>query len=235
MTVPFFYIDKYDGTESLQLNEETSKHVIQVLRMVIGEKINLTDGKGNLLHCEIVYDHKKNCTVRALNSTYQEAPGNKVIVAMSLLKNAARFEWFLEKATEIGITEIIPLLCKRTERERFRYERMNGICISAMLQSQQVWLPVLHEPAEFGQIEKWKIEKGSNLIAHCNEGEKQVVSNFHISKSANTLICIGPEGDFSNEEIEMAIQHSFIPVSLGETRLRTETAGIAAAVLLKIN
>ena len=233
MALPFFYISNYDGIQKqIVLDEDTSKHIVQVLRMKTGEQLNLTDGKGSLLTCGIIAEHKRHCEVEILSSVTYPLSSKKITIAISLLKNSNRFEWFLEKATEIGVVEIIPLICERTEKEKFRYERMKGICISAMLQSQQVWLPVLHEPVKFVNVEMWKCVKGPNLIAHCAEGQKQTISNFHISTLSHSLICIGPEGDFTPQEIERALQHHFVPVSLGETRLRTETAGVVAAALV---
>ncbi len=233
MTLPFFYIADYNaGQNAIVLNEETSKHIIQVLRMKIGEQLNLTDGKGNLLTCEIIDDHKKHCVVQINSKEQIPNSGHKVSIAISLLKNSNRFEWFLEKATEIGVSEIIPLICERTGKEKFRYDRMQGICISAMLQSQQCWLPVLHEPKQFEDVKNWKCANGANFIAHCIDGSKQALSNHLIAKSSNHLIAIGPEGDFTPQEIEQALQNNFIPVSLGETRLRTETAGVVAVTLL---
>ena len=230
MTLPFFYIADYNaGQNAIVLNEETSKHIIQVLRMKIGEQLNLTDGKGNLLTCEIIDDHKKHCVVQINSKEQIPNSGHKVSIAISLLKNSNRFEWFLEKATEIGVAEIIPLICERTEKEKFRYDRMQGICISAMLQSQQVWLPVLHEPLSFQKVVN-DVNTNSKLIAHCESGVKTQLTNKLINQS--TCILIGPEGDFTPQEIEMALQRNFIPVSLGDTRLRTETAGVVAAVLL---
>lgn len=233
MALPFFYIYNYDiAQKEIVLDEDTSKHIVQVLRMKVGEKLNLTDGKGNLLTCSIADDHKKHCSVGVTATSYQQPATRKVSVAISLLKNTNRFEWFLEKATEIGVTEIIPLICERTEKEKFRYERMQGICISAMVQSQQVWLPILHEPLQFENLIIGQFENGLKLIAHCAEDQKQAISNFQISAFSNFQICIGPEGDFTKNEIQLALQNNFIPVSLGETRLRTETAGVVAASLL---
>jgi 16S rRNA (uracil1498-N3)-methyltransferase len=232
MALPFFYINEYDASQKqIVLNEETSKHVVQVLRMKVGEQLNLTDGKGSLITCEITDDHKKHCTVEVKETKFTAQGIRKVSVAISLLKNANRFEWFLEKTTEIGVAEIIPLICERTEKEKFRFERMQGICISAMLQSQQTWLPLLHEPVQYANMQMWKCANGSNFIAHCDEGSKQSL-HLHIHTSEHQLICIGPEGDFTEKEIELALQYNFIPVSLGETRLRTETAGVVAATLL---
>jgi 16S rRNA (uracil1498-N3)-methyltransferase len=235
MNLPFFYIAEYTGNEnSIILNEDTSRHVIQVLRMKRGEELNLTDGKGNLLLCEITDEHKKHCTVRVQSKIQNPKPQTEISIAISLLKNTNRFEWFLEKATEIGVSAIIPLICERTEKEKFRTDRLQGICISAMLQSQQTWLPVLQEPVQFENLEVWKCEKGMNFIAHCIDGNKQTLSGFHTSTFPQSLLCIGPEGDFTPEEIALALQHDFIPVSLGETRLRTETAGVVGATLLCI-
>lgn len=236
MPLPFFYISNYDSTQkSIVLDEDTSKHVVQVLRMKVGEQLNLTDGKGNLLTCGIATDNKKHCEVKVLSSVIYPLSAKKVSIAISLLKNTNRFEWFLEKATEIGVSEIIPLICERTEKEKFRYDRLNGICISAMLQSQQTWLPQLQQPVDFtilleGSKTLQELDKKQKFIAHCIDGDKAQLTNQPIGQS--TLICIGPEGDFTAKEIELALQHNFIPVSLGETRLRTETAGVVAATLL---
>ena len=215
------------------LDEDTSKHIVQVLRMKTGEQLNLTDGKGNLLNCSILDDHKKHCLVRVATTSYQQPATRKVSIAISLLKNSNRFEWFLEKVTEIGVSEIIPLICERTEKEKFRYERMQGICISAMLQSQQCWLPVLHEPVLLEKIIRQSTAE-SKFIAHCIENAKEVLSQLVPNQLGDSLICIGPEGDFTKREIELALQHHFTAVTLGDTRLRTETAGIVAATLLKI-
>jgi 16S rRNA (uracil1498-N3)-methyltransferase len=206
--------------------------------MKAGEKLNLTDGKGNLLTCSIVDDHKKHCLVKVEEARHKAQNTRKVSMAISLLKNNNRFEWFLEKATEIGVSEIIPLICERTEKEKFRYERMQGICISAMLQSQQVWLPLLHEPVSFKEAVEESIHQ-QKFIAHCDEGVKSQLTNLAYRQAGqqineSTIILIGPEGDFTKEEIELALQNHFIPVSLGETRLRAETAAVVAAALLNL-
>jgi 16S rRNA (uracil1498-N3)-methyltransferase len=232
MALPFFYAEELTtSTTQYVLNEETSKHIVQVLRMKIGEQLQLTDGKGNLFTASIVDDIRKKCQVKIENIQQQPRPAKQVAIAISLVKNNTRFEWFLEKATEIGVTEIIPLICERTEKQSFRYDRMKGILISALLQSQQCWLPNLHEATKFTELIK-KATNQQKLIAHCEEDKKESIHQY-ISKS-NQLICIGPEGDFSKEEIALALQNNFIPVALGETRLRTETAGIVAATLLCI-
>jgi 16S rRNA (uracil1498-N3)-methyltransferase len=170
--------------------------------------------------------------VRIQAASFTPQADGRVTIAVSLVKNASRFEWFLEKATEIGITEIIPLLCERTERQHFRYDRMNGILISAMLQSQQTWLPMLHEPLKFEHLKMHKFEK---LIAHCEETEKKSLKKMLSEiEGTDSIILIGPEGDFTSAEIDTAIAEGYKPVMLGETRLRTETAAVVAATLLKI-
>lgn len=230
MALPFFYINSFTGEEFITLDEDTSRHVVQVLRMDEGEKLNLTDGKGNLLTCEINQADKKHCNVRILQAINYKQKTKNITIAISLLKNTNRFEWFLEKATEIGVSEIIPLICERTEKEKFRFDRMNSILISAMLQSQQCWLPVLHEPTQFDDLVMRQFDNTNKFIAHCVEETKSPLSSKSINGS--TIILVGPEGDFTKEEIDLAVQNGFIPVSLGETRLRTETAGVVAATLL---
>jgi 16S rRNA (uracil1498-N3)-methyltransferase len=233
MALPFFYISSYDGTQKqIVLDEDTSKHIVQVLRMKAGVQLNLTDGKGSLLTCGLIADHKRHCEVEVLSSVIYPLSSKKISIAISLLKNTNRFEWFLEKATEIGVSEIIPLICERTEKEKFRYDRMQGICISAMLQSQQVRLPLLHEPVPFNHQTIKQFNHPNRFIAHCNDGAKNQLTNQLINELTSSLILIGPEGDFTKEEVELALQNNFIPVGLGETRLRTETAGVVAAAIL---
>jgi 16S rRNA (uracil1498-N3)-methyltransferase len=234
MALPFFYIAEYNSSQKeIVLDEDTSRHVVQVLRMKEGEKLNLTDGKGNLITAEVIDAHKKHCSAKIIESQLTTQASRKTTIAISLVKNTSRFEWFLEKATEIGVSEIIPLICERTEKQKFRYDRMNGICISAMLQSQQVWLPELHEPVKYIEYIR-SIKSDTNLtkfIAHCEEQEEKKSLSIFLPFNHSTIL-IGPEGDFTKQEIEFAWQNNFVSVSLGETRLRTETAGVVAAVLL---
>lgn len=227
MALPFFYVASIDAN-TITLDEDTSKHIAGVLRMKAGEELLLTDGKGTKATAVITDDHRKRCTVTITAKETVEAKIPKVCIAMSLLKNVARFEWFLEKATELGVTEIVPLLCNRTEKQNFRQDRMQGIVTSAMLQSQQCWLPILHTPKPFAEVLQWPYD--NKLIAHCLPGQKHSLQQSDKSK----LLLIGPEGDFTEKEIEAALQQHFIPVTLGATRLRTETAGMAGAVLLRM-
>lgn len=248
--LPYFYIPVYDkGPTEIVLDEDNSRHIVQVLRMKPGEQLQLTDGKGNLLKVRLVDDHKKRAVVKLEESLSPAPPQKKISIAISLLKNANRFEWFLEKAMELGVTEILPLLCERTEKQHFRQDRMQAILVSAMLQSQQAWLPLLGSPAPFSRVVEGSHQE-RRFIAHCLEKEKTSLAEAirtGIDPSSadatgeagrplpgSSLILIGPEGDFSPEEIEFALREGFTPVTLGGTRLRSETAGVAAAALLCI-
>lgn len=236
MPLPFFYTEEITTTATqFGLNENTSKHVAQVLRMQNGEQLLLTDGKGNLFTAEIIDDNRKKCVVKILSFTTQAPPVKKITIAISTVKNSTRFEWFLEKATEIGVNEIVPILCTRTEKQHFRHDRMKNILISAMLQSKQTSLPVLHEPIKYSEYIKSLEENAleQKFIAHCEEenSKKQLVNKLS-SDAKQKLILIGPEGDFTKEEISEALQNDFVAVALGNTRLRTETAGVVAATLL---
>ncbi|OIR12665.1 ribosomal RNA small subunit methyltransferase E [mine drainage metagenome] len=230
MSVPFFYEQNIATTDSqFILSEETSKHCVQVLRMKIGEQLNITDGKGNLFSATIISTDKRSCAVKINATTFSKQQQRKVSIAISLIKNASRFEWFLEKATEMGVCEIIPLLCHRTERQHFRFDRMNNILIAAMLQSQQTWLPVLQGPTAFQTVTD-QSQYTQKLIAHCEENKKTELKDLQLMDDVQILI--GPEGDFTSDEIQTAIQKNYQPVSLGNTRLRTETAGAMASALL---
>ncbi|HRP55529.1 RsmE family RNA methyltransferase [Agriterribacter sp.] len=233
MPFPLFYTEHMPSAGAvLALDDATGRHVNRVLRMKKGEKLCVTDGKGKKGTGIIEELHKKGCTVYIENESHVQALQPRITIAISLLKNASRFEWFLEKATETGVSSIVPLICERTERSYFRYDRMKGIAVSAMLQSQQCWLPELTEPVHF---KEWVARDGGGIkyIAHCLDAEKSTLYGS-VPAREERIICIGPEGDFSPGEIDLALHHQFKPVSLGNTRLRTETAGIAAAVLLRI-
>lgn len=229
MSLPYFYEPSISYPHHI-LSEETAKHCIQVLRMKENDQLNLTDGKGNLYTAIIVKANKKNCEVRIEKKINHKSQTTNISIAISLLKSPTRLEWFMEKATEIGVKEIFPLICEHTEKENFRYDRMSGILISAMLQSQQTFLPQLHQPKKFDVFINESFD-GLKLIAHCADQKKQTLKDFTDQKT-NKLILIGPEGDFSSTEIESALKQNFIPVSLGNTRLRSETAGIVAVTFL---
>lgn len=234
MSLPFFYVDNL-SSGSLTLNEDTSKHMVGVLRMTNGDEVLLTDGKGQKAKAQIVDGNRKRCVVQVQAIDTEEETKPNVSIALSLIKNASRFEWFLEKAAEIGVNEIIPLRCDRTEKSTFRHDRMQSILISALLQSQQTWLPVLHEPTSYQDVVKSSLQK-EKFIAHCLPEKKQQSAGSHsrLAIHDSRLILIGPEGDFTEKEIAIALENGFVAVALGNTRLRTETAGIVAATLLKM-
>lgn len=230
MALPVFYSADITGQDSEHmLNEETSRHIVQVLRMQEGEQLNVTNGKGYMFLASIAGAHKKEVSVKIVDKQFIPQRSN-ISVAISLLKNVQRFEWFLEKAVEIGVSEIFPLVCTRTEKHHFRSSRMQGIMVSAMLQSQQSWLPFLHEPQKFQDFISRPVN-GIAFIAHCiaEEGRSNI-QQFHPLK--NPMIVIGPEGDFTPDEVASALDKDYKPVTLGSTRLRTETAAIVAVTLL---
>lgn len=232
MSLPFFYKeDLVASSTEVVLDEATSKHIVQVLRMQNGEQLQLTNGKGVLFTAEITNDNRKKCAVRIITSNNEKRLKNKIAIAISPVKNNTRFEWFLEKATEIGVSEIIPLICTRTEKATFKFDRMNSILVSAMLQSQQCWLPVLHEPTKFNVLVE-SSEKQQKFIAHCIDDIKRDLADLDTRSLCSKIILIGPEGDFTPEEIQLSLKNNFSAVSLGQTRLRTETAGLVAATLL---
>jgi 16S rRNA (uracil1498-N3)-methyltransferase len=234
MASPYFYFAHLTAmADEFALNESSSRHIVQVLRMQTGEYLRLTDGKGLAVLATIREANKKRCLVKITEKQKQDEPRRKIKMAVSLLKNAARFEWFLEKATELGVSEIIPLRCARTEKQQFRMERMQGILESALIQSQQVWMPVIHEPKPFTDWIEWA-QADQKFIAHCDPGAKRKLSEMTDISLSSQLIGIGPEGDFSEEEIKRAIDSGFIAVELGEHRLRSETAALAAAAILKL-
>lgn len=233
MSVPLFFItEPLVGLITVTLDEDNSKHAIQVLRLKMGNTVELTDGKGQLATASIVDDNRKHCRLQVQQLQSIPRSSRQVTLAISLLKNRNRFEWLLEKVTELGVTNIVPLLCDRTEKESARFERMQSILQSALLQSRQVWLPTLATPQEFGAIEKWKLQDGDHYIATCSDVAKQPLSLLAATSKKNVLICIGPEGDFTDDELRIATKNNFVAVSLGSTRLRTETAGMVAVSLL---
>lgn len=198
-----------------------------------GEKLHLTDGLGNLHTAAIIAAHKKRTSLRLLESQHTAASANRVSVAISLLKTASRMEWFLEKATEIGVSRIILFQSQRTEKQQVRMDRLQQILVSALLQSQQVWLPVLTGPFPFSTILE-TTGQDRKFIAHCLDAEKK---SLRAAAAANghQLLLIGPEGDFSKEEIDAALHKGFQPVAIGGTRLRSETAGMVGASLLCVH
>ena len=214
-------------SDKYTLNEEESKHCVRVLRLQIGDKITLLDGVGGFYIAEITNSHPKHCEIK-INQTEKEYGKRNyhLTIAIAPTKNNDRFEWFLEKSTEIGVDEIIPIITHQSERKVIKAERMNKRIISAAKQSIQAYRPQLSELQKFTDLINIDF-KGKKLIAHCFDTEKPYLKNS-INKNDRVLILIGPEGDFTLEEVEMAKNKGFEEISLGESRLRTETAGIVA-------
>jgi 16S rRNA (uracil1498-N3)-methyltransferase len=234
MAFAYFYFATLSSVaEEFALNEPSSRHIVQVLRMREGEGLILTDGRGLQAVATILEAHKKHCRVRISERKLKDPDARRVTIALSLLKNTNRFEWFLEKATELGISEIVPLKCSRTEKQQFREERMRSIVESALVQSQQSWMPLLQEPVDFQDFIE-KAVSDQKFIAHCGKDEKRQLSEMINTSLSSQLILIGPEGDFTEEEIALAFRNRYIAVSLGEQRLRSETAAVAAAAILKL-
>jgi len=225
-----FYIQKPES--EIILSAEESKHSTKVLRKKEGDVLDFTDGKGNLYKAEITLADSRKCRLEIVSSDQKEKQHNYHLhIAIAPTKNMDRFEWFLEKATEIGIDEITPIICSRSERKIIKTERCNRILLSAMKQSLKFHVPKLNEAISLNDFIKQDFE-GTKYIAHCEDGDKLNLKT--VSKAEKTLILIGPEGDFSQKEIDLALQNQFKAVSLGASRLRTETAGIIAAHTINI-
>lgn len=221
-----FYIPAITG-DSATLDETESKHAVKVLRMNEGTRVNIVDGKGSFYEAEISDAHPKQCRLSVLEVHKEASRKNyRLHIAIAPTKNNARFEWFLEKATEIGIDEITPLLSEHSERKTVKTERFEKILVSAMKQSQKAFLPQLNELVSFSDFIQ-NISENEKFIAHCNDGEKPRLKNV-LKKGENVLILIGPEGDFSVDEVAAAKETGFREISIGDERLRTETAGIVA-------
>jgi 16S rRNA (uracil1498-N3)-methyltransferase len=206
------------------LEEQESKHAIRVLRLSREDRVILVDGAGGWYEAQIQEDHPKRCLLR-INShikNYKPLP-YKLHIAISPTKNMDRLEWFLEKATEIGISQITPLICHRTERAHVKMDRLDRILVSAMKQSVKAFKPVLSEPKQMAQFLKQE-QTGTLAIAHCYPNQR--LSLKDLKASGQYTILVGPEGDFTEEEVEAAISSGYKPLQLGESRLRTETAGV---------
>ncbi len=226
-----FYNPLIEG-DTLDLDEQESIHVARVLRMGPGDPVTLVDGKGGWYEGTIENSKPKRCRIKIHSHTpdYQPLPYN-LHIAISPTKRMERFEWFLEKATEIGISEITPLLCRRTERERVISGRLERIIISAMKQSLKAFKPVLNEPEKLVDFLA-RDHSGTMGIAHCMPSERKGITDMEFSDS--NILMVGPEGDFTGEEVNLAIKAGFQPFHLGTSRLRTETAGVYLASAVQL-
>lgn len=227
-----FYVENIKG-KYYQLSVEESKHVIKVLRLKLDDQLYLTDGKGFFYRTKIVDDNPKHCKVEIRETIKKHKPGDVYIhIAIAPTKSIDRFEWFIEKTTEIGIDEITPILCERSERKAIRSDRTEKVLISSMKQSFKAFKPKLNPVTKFKDI---IANNGfaTKCIAHCEQVNKISLKNVEI-KNKEILILIGPEGDFTSSEIELAKKYEFEEVSLNKSRLRTETAGIVACNTINI-
>lgn len=222
----FYNPDISENNTQFSFNKEESKHIVKVLRKNIGDTLHITNGNGWLFTAEIVIPDIKKCSVTIISKTFQPIRNYSLHLAVAPTKVNDRYEWFLEKATEIGVDSITPIICDRSERKVIKTERFEKILQSAMKQSLNCYLPKLNEATSFKSFIKQDFD-GDLFIAHCEETDRTSLKQL-VQPKRNITILIGPEGDFSVKEIEQALQNRFKPVTLGDTRLRTETAAIVA-------
>ncbi len=228
----FYSPDICSDTEIYRFDKDESKHIVKVLRKKEGDSISITNGKGYLFSCEIILASEKKCEVKILNSELFRPSEYHLHLAVAPTKLNDRYEWFLEKATEIGIHEITPIICEHSERKEVKIERFQKVILAAMKQSLHYYLPKLNQPISLSAFLA-KANQGQLFIAHCEETDKKELAHQVASKQPVTVL-IGPEGDFSEREIKKAISVGFLPVALGETRLRTETAAVYATVVVAV-
>ena len=222
----FYNPDIKQGADTFIFDKDESKHIVKVLRKKESDKIFITNGLGFLFESEIILASEKKCEVKIIKETFQEPDKFYTHIAVAPTKMNDRMEWFLEKATEIGIHEITPIICDHSERKVFKIDRAEKIIQAAMKQSLHFYLPKINEPITLSEFVKKEFD-GQKFIAHCEETEKKSFQK-EVLKNGKITILIGPEGDFSTKEINLARANQFIPVTLGNTRLRTETAALAA-------
>lgn len=228
-----FYTPKIEpNDEQFTFSTDESKHMIKVLRKQVGDQIHITNGKGMIFKAEVSISDAKKCMVTILNATLHPKPNYKLHLAVAPTKMNDRYEWFLEKATEIGVHEITPIICDHSERKVIKMERFEKVVQSAAKQSLQAYLPILNEPIKFSDFLQIP-NSDAKYIAHCEEEQK---TEFHetLTTQAAITVLIGPEGDFSTKEITQSITAGYQPVALGKNRLRTETAAIYAATVTAI-
>ena len=222
----FYNPDINETTDTFSFDKEESRHIIKVLRKKDSDILHVTNGLGLLFETQITLASDNKCIVEVLSITKSAEPKFRLHLAVAPTKMNDRFEWFLEKATEIGIHEITPVFCDRSERKVINPERFEKIILSAMKQSNETYLPKLNEAISFKEFIKQK-KGGLQFIAHCEETGKKSLKEV-LKPNENVTILIGPEGDFSDKEIALALENNYQPVMLGNTRLRTETAAVVA-------
>lgn len=223
----FYHPDIQENPQHTLFSKEESRHITKVLRKKTGDIVHITNGKGTVYTAEITESSASQCSVRVLSQNLTQPLPYRLHMAVAPTKLNERFEWFLEKATEIGITEITPLICQRSERQKINHTRYEKIIISAAKQSLKAYFPTLHPPLTFEkQITNMASSSTARYLAHCLDTPKEKLSE--VIQQPDLVILIGPEGDFTPEEVDFASRHGFQSVSLGNSRLRTETAAIVA-------
>lgn len=228
----FYNSDIDTNTLSITFDKIESKHIVRVLRKKEGDILKITNGKGFLFDAKISFASDKKCITEIISHQEKPKPWHYYLhIAIAPTKNNDRIEWFLEKATEIGIDEITPIICANSERRVVKLERFEKIIQSAMKQSLKFTLPKLNEPIKYTEFIKQNFD-GKICIAHCNDNNDKKLLQSVVNPSEKITILIGPEGDFSLDEIKKALDKKYIPISLGESRLRTETAGLVAVNLV---
>jgi 16S rRNA (uracil1498-N3)-methyltransferase len=223
----FYHQDILEEDKQIVFPRDESKHIVKVLRKKEGDILHVTNGKGFLFISELTLITAQQCIAKVIEVKKEKTPKYYLHMAVAPTKMNDRFEWFLEKATEIGVMEITPIICDHSERKVVKMERFERVLQSAMKQSLHFTLPKLNQPVRFSEFVT-DTPEGTKFIAHCEESKDKRSLKKILNTGEPTLILIGPEGDFSSEEIELARSNEWIPVSLGNTRLRTETAAIVA-------
>lgn len=233
--LPRFFCDgPLEENKTVTLDGDTAKHIWQVLRMDAGDRILLTDGKGTSAEGTIHFAERHRCNVKIEKARFKPRKENALHVCVGFTKNNSRNEWLLEKAAELGVASIIPLAASRLEKVHIRYDRWHKILQSAILQSQQDYLPDLRELSTLDDIINQYNGSFYKLIAHCLPDERKKCLSEMLKQQRSTILLIGPEGDFTENEVNLCIENGFLPVSLGAQRLRTETAAISAAAYFNL-
>ena len=228
-----FYNSELDTSiKTFNFSKDESRHIVKVLRKSTGDLLMITNGKGWIFEAEVIIPNHNKCVVSILKSTFETPRPYTIHLAVAPTKMNDRYEWFIEKATEIGVDIITPIICQNSERKIIKTERFEKILQSAMKQSLHCYLPSLAPAIRFSEFIKMP-QEGATFIAHCEDGEKLKFKDQIEAKKSITIL-IGPEGDFSPNEIKLALKHQYIPVSLGASRLRTETAGIVAGYTIQL-
>ena len=210
-----------------ELPEEESGHVVRVLRHTVGDEIDVVDGNGMWYHCRIASANPKHCSVEILSSHSDSHWPYRVELAIGPTKNLDRMEWWLEKSVEIGLDRFVPLRCRFSERKELKTERLRKIAIAAIKQSLKATLPQIDEMTDFKRFIEEPFD-GQKFIAHCMDNQPRHLLSHLVQKGRDVRILIGPEGDFSQDEVSFALQNGYLPISLGDQRLRTETAALVS-------